>query len=101
MKSKDDCSDDKVLRWAGLDTYNYDLDQLDEERFLIVIPVDNDIDPVISDISTEITGADNHIYIEGLYLDLIKMQITKDPMMRNERELRILTKTHKRNEEIA
>lgn len=89
-------NDDNVVRWAALDAYDYDLDQLDSNRYVIVIPVDSEVDPTISDIASEITSNDDHVYVEGFYFDLIKIQVTKDPFQRptHKREVRILVKLH-------
>lgn len=76
---------ESVIRWTKLDSYNYRLRKSrskfdgDGMRYVnIYITVDSPSDPEIADISTSINSNGGMIYVEGLYLGLIDMEMLKD-----------------------
>lgn len=70
----------RVERYAKLDNYDYSLTKDSNGKVeYVVIVVDSSVDVVIADISSEITGADGNIYVEGHYLKLVKMVVGRGP----------------------
>lgn len=61
----------KVKNWAKLDSYDYEFNG-DRELY---IPLDSRSDVTSADIATEISQADGHVYVEGLYFDFVDMTI--------------------------
>lgn len=64
--------------YAKLDGYDYELYFLDEKLVQIEINVDSNTDVIIGDISTEINANEGSIYVEGFYVQLIKMNVEFD-----------------------
>ncbi|MEG0239473.1 MAG: hypothetical protein RR643_04915 [Anaerorhabdus sp.] len=65
----------KPIRYAKLDTYDYDLLMAGGSVYSIAIPVTSDTDVDITDISSEITANDGFIYVEDHYLTFIQTEI--------------------------
>lgn len=68
-----------AIEWTPLDMYDYTLTELPNDLFSIEIPVSTIRDLEVADISTEVTGTDGYIYLEGHYMKLIRIKVEDDP----------------------
>lgn len=70
----------RPVRYTKLDNYAYSLtfDSTGRVEYVVIVMDGiNDVD--IADVSSEITSTDGHIYVEGHYLKMIKMNVGRGP----------------------